>query len=44
VSVEWATQHCKNIADKALGEDCEPSVGDGLRAIDLTSKLHGWVP
>jgi hypothetical protein len=42
VSVEWATRHLKEVADLALPG--EPTVADGLRAIDLTSKLHGWVP
>jgi hypothetical protein len=42
VSVEWATRHLKKVADKALPGD--PSVADGLRAIDLTARLHGWVP
>jgi hypothetical protein len=42
VSIEWATRHLKDVADLALPG--LPSVADGLRAIDLTSKLHGWMP
>jgi hypothetical protein len=43
VSVDWATRHLKEVADKAL-TDCEPTVADGIRSIDLLGKYHGWVP
>ncbi len=40
--VAWADKHLKDVADKALPG--EPTVGDGLRAIDLRSKLNNWYP
>jgi|SRR5581483_5392304 len=41
-NVAWASRHLVDVAEKAFKEG-DAKIPDGIRAIDLLAKLHGWL-